>query len=192
MEGSGVRAKVMPMSDNQVCTRVHTEAGPMSFHEFWVARRARDRVTAVTFEGIENARPAPGVLEAIRESEEVIIGPSNPITSIGPILAIGGIREALQRERRKVFAVSPIIGCAPVSGPAGVLMEGLGHEVSPVGVARIYRDVAGTLIVDCSDAGMARAIEGLGMKVAGANLLMSDLPSRVKLARAVLALVELH
>jgi LPPG:FO 2-phospho-L-lactate transferase len=137
----GVRVRVMPMSDDYVRTRIGTEAGSLSFHEFWVARRARDRVTDVRFEGIEFARPAPGVLDAIRKSDAVIIGPSNPVTSIGPIVAIREIREALVQMRERVLAVSPIVGGAPVSGPAGVLMEGLGCEVSPLGVARIYGDL---------------------------------------------------
>ena len=185
----GVKARVMPMSDDRVRTRIDTEAGRLGFHEFWVARRARDPVTAVTFEGIESAKPAPGVLEAIKDSEAVIIGPSNPVTSIGPIVAIGGIKEALKLGRRKVFAVSPIIGNAPVSGPAGVLMRGLGYEVSPLGVARIYREVAGTLVVDRGDAGMAGQIRELGVEAAVADLLMPDLQARVRLAETILALV---
>jgi len=185
-ESFGVKAKVMPMSDDRVCTRVHTEAGVMSFHEFWVARRARDRVTGVTFEGIESAKPATGVLEALEGSEAIIIGPSNPVTSIGPIIAVKKIREALERQWEKVIAVGPIIGDAPVSGPAGALMSGLGYEVSPLGVARIYNGVASTLMIDRSDAKLAGQIERLGMKVATADLLMPDIRARTKLAKAVL------
>ncbi len=184
----GVRAKVMPMSNDRVRTRVYTEAGPLSFHEFWVARRARDPVTAVAFEGVELANPAPGVLETIRESEAVIIGPSNPVTSIGSIVAIEEIRAALAREREKVFAVSPIVGDAPVSGPAGVLMRGLGYEVSPVGVAQIYKDFVGTLVIDKKDEWQGQRIEKLGMKIFPEDLLMPDLESRIKLAREILSL----
>ena len=147
----GVQANVLPMSDDRVKTLIDTEAGIMQFHEFWVARRAKDKVIGVRFEGAENAEPAPGVLEALERADGILIGPSNPVTSIGPILAVEGIREALSRNRGRVVAVSPIVGNAPISGPAGVLMRGLGYEVSPVGVARIYRGVAGTLILNNTD-----------------------------------------
>lgn len=188
-EQLGVRAKVMPMSDDHVRTRVDTEAGPLSFHEFWVARRARDRVTGVVFEGIELAKPAPEVLDAIRESKAVIIGPSNPVTSIGPIVAIEKVKAALAREKEKVFAVSPIVGDTPVSGPAGVLMRGLGHEVSPVGVAQMYKDFVGTLVIDKKDEGRGQRIKKLGMKIFPMDLLMPDIATRTKLAREILSIV---
>ena len=183
-----VFSNVMPMSNERVRTRVYTETGPISFHEFWVARRARDRVKTVTFEGVEIARPAPGVLDAIRKSETVIVGPSNPVTSIGPIVAIEGIRSALRQVREKVIALSPIVGNAPVSGPAGVLMEGLGYEVSPLGVAQIYKDFIGTLVIDRRDEALVPEIEKIGVKTFSTDLLMPDIPSRVKLARTILAL----
>ncbi|MBC7218835.1 MAG: 2-phospho-L-lactate transferase [Hadesarchaea archaeon] len=182
-----VLANVMPMSDDRVTTRVYTEAGPMTFHEFWVARRAQDRVKSVLFEGAESARAAPGVLEAIEKSEAIIIGPSNPVTSIGPIVAIREIRSALEKVRVKVIAVSPIVGGSPVSGPAGALMQGLGYEVSPVGVAQYYRDFVSGLVIDNRDEKLAPKIEELGLEVFLTDLLLPDLPSRVKLARSVLA-----
>jgi LPPG:FO 2-phospho-L-lactate transferase len=185
-ERFGIRAKVLPMTDDRVCTRVHTELGPMSFHEFWVARRARVRVNAVRFEGIEVAEPSQGVLESLEKSEAIVIGPSNPVTSIGPILAVSGIGESLTREKEKVLAVSPIVGDAPVSGPAGVLMRGLGYEVSPVGVAQIYKDFVGTLVIDRGDKESADRIKKLGIEVKLADLLMPDISSRTKLARVVL------
>ena len=183
-----VLANIMPMTDDRVRTRVHTEAGPMSFHEFWVARRARDRVKSVTFEGVEFAKPAPGVLDAIRKSEAIIIGPSNPVTSIGPIVAIKDIRSALEKAREKVIAVSPIVGGSPVSGPAGVLMEGLGYEVSPLGVAQIYRNFINTLVIDKGDERLAPEIKKIGVKTFSTDLFMPDITSRVKLASTVLAL----
>lgn len=186
----GVRAKLMPMSNDRVRTRIETEAGPLSFHEFWVARRARDLVKAVVFEGIEFAGPAPGVPDAIRMSNAVIIGPSNPVTSIGPIVAIKEIREALVREREKVLAVSPIVGKAAVSGPAGALMKGLGYEVSPRGVARIYENFVGTLVIDRRDAELAKDIEKLGMKVVTADILIPDFPARTKLAKRMLEAIS--
>lgn len=188
----GVAANVMPMSDDRVRTRVYTEAGLLSFHDFWVARRARDRVRSVTFEGVELAGPAPGVLEAIHDSEAIIIGPSNPVTSIGPIVAVEEIRAALKRRREKVIAVSPIVGGAPVSGPAGVLMEGLGFEVSPVGVAQICKDFVKTLVIDRRDDELGRQIDKLGVKVFSTDLLMPDIASRAKLARMVLSLAGIQ
>lgn len=185
----GVQANVLPMSDDRVRTLINTEAGIMQFHEFWVARRAKDKVIGVRFEGAENAEPAPGVLEALEKADGVLIGPSNPVTSIGPILAVEGIREALSRNRGRVVAVSPIVGNAPISGPAGVLMRGLGYEVSPVGVARIYRGVAGTLILNNTDERFGPAIDELGIKTVFMDTLMPDHAARVRFARELLAIL---
>lgn len=187
-EQLGVRARVLPMSDDRIRTCVETEAGTMSFHEFWVRRRAADKVKGVSFEGVEEAKPAPGVLEAIKKAKTIIIGPSNPVTSIGPILAIEDIREEIIRNRERVLAVSPIVGNAAVSGPAGALMQGLGYKVSPLGVARIYRGIIGTLVLDRNDGASARAVEEFGINAAFADLLMPDVASRVRLAREVLEL----
>jgi LPPG:FO 2-phospho-L-lactate transferase len=185
----GIGARVMPMSNDRVRTVIHTDAGRLTFHEFWVARRARDRVIGVRFEGSELAHPAPGVLRSIDESDAVIIGPSNPVTSIGPILSVREIRSALRRNREKTIAVSPVIGRAPVSGPAGVLMSGLGHEVSAVGVARMYRDVAGLMLIDRRDAGLAGAVEEKGMRARVSDLLMPDVQSRKRLAGEILKII---
>ncbi len=184
----GVRAQVTPMSNDRVRTRIDTEEGPMSFHEFWISKRARVKVRGVSFEGAEEAGPAPGVMDTIDKSEAIIIGPSNPVTSIGPILAIEEIRAALSENRKKVLAVSPIVGNAPVSGPAGVLMQGLGYEVNPKGVAQIYQDIAGTFLIHESDEAFAQPIDRFGMQTALTDLLMPDLQSRVRLARAVIRL----
>jgi len=184
----GVRANVMPMSDERVQTLINTEAGVMAFHEFWVARKAADSVLGISFQGAEGAKPAPGVLEAIGAADVVLIGPSNPVTSIGPILAIEEIREALSRNRGKVVTVSPIVGNAPISGPAGVLMRGLGYEVSPVGVARIYRGVAGALVLNNTDEQFGPVIDELGIKVVFMDTLMPDHAARVRLARELLAI----
>lgn len=188
----GVRTNVMPMSDDRVQTRIETEVGTLSFHEFWVARRAADRVKGVSFEGVENAKPAPGVLEAINRAKAVVVGPSNPVTSIGPILAIEEIKVALLRNREKVVAISPVIGDAAVSGPAGELMRGIGYEVSPLGVARIYREVASAMFIDQRDEKLAERIKEFGIRVVFADLLMPDIPSRVRLAREVLSLARVR
>lgn len=182
----GVGAMVLPMSDDRVRTVIQAEEGDLSFHEFWVARKANVSVKGVTFENLEKARPAPGVLESIDESSLIIIGPSNPISSIGPIIGIREIGERLAKNRKKVVAVSPIIGNAPVSGPAGVLMKALKYDVSPVGVAKIYKRVAATIFVDEKDSHLAPEIERLGMSVKSADLFLPDIESRRRLAMKVL------
>lgn len=184
----GVRANVMPMADERVQTLVNTEAGIMQFHEFWVTRRAKDEVRGVEFEGAGRAKPARGVLEALKRSEVIVIGPSNPVTSIGPMLAVKEIREALSRNRERVVAISPIVGNAPVSGPAGALMKGLGYEVSPVGVARIYQGVVGTLALNNTDERFGPAIDELGIKAVLLDTIMPDHTARVRLARELLAI----
>src|SRR3990167_761578 len=136
----GVQATILPMSDDRVETRIVTAGGELSFQEYFVKRHWADEVKKVFFAGAERSRPAPGVLDAIRTAEAVILCPSNPITSIGPILEVPGIREALTKTKSPVVAVSPIIAGAPVSGPAHKLMAGAGFEVSALGVAKAYAD----------------------------------------------------
>lgn len=181
-----MNAKVMPMTDDRVKTVVDTEKGPMPFHEFWVVRRARDEVKNVDFLRADEATPGPGVVEAIEDSQSIVIGPSNPVTSIGPILGIEGINTALEKNRGKVLVVSPVLGNAPVSGPTGALMRGLDMEVSPLGVARIYRDVAGNFMLHRNDEDFSKEINNLGMSTFVDDLMMSDKDSRIKLARGVL------
>jgi len=185
----GVKTRVLPMTDCRVRTVVHTVEGDMSFHEFWVAKKAGVDVRGVSFENIENAEPAEGVVESIRESDCVIIGPSNPITSILPILSVRKVGSELKRIRERVVAVSPIVGGAPVSGPAGILMKAMGYEVSPVGVAEIYGRFIGTIFIDERDAALAGEIGRRGVKAEVADLLMPDLPARERLARRVLSAI---
>ena len=184
----GVHTNVLPITNDKVQTLIHTEAGPITFHEFLITRGASDKVLGVSFEGAENAKPAPGVIEALQAAKLILIGPSNPVTSIGPILAVKEIRKYLSENRDKVLAVSPIIGGEPVSGPAGVLMQGVGQEVTPRGVAQMYRDVAGSILIDQNDSQFAQSIVELGMRAMFADLLMPDHAARVKLARAILQL----
>lgn len=182
----GVRAKVLPMTDDRVVTEILTPRGWVHFQEFWVGRGGRERVRGVRFRGSEEAEPAPGVLRALRESDFVLIGPSNPVTSIGPILSLRKIREELRRRKEEVVVVSPILGRAPVSGPAGKLMDALGFEVSPRGVAEYYREVAGHFFLHLSDREFASSLEEVGMRVHLANLWMRNLAERRRLARRVL------
>jgi LPPG:FO 2-phospho-L-lactate transferase len=189
-EKFGVRANVMPMSDDRVQTCIRTENGAMKFHDFWVARKGTDRVLGINFDGAEDAEPAPGVMEAIEISDFILIGPSNPITSIGPILAVKEIRRALSLNIRRVVVISPIVGYSPISGPAKSLMQGLGYEVSPLGVARIYRGVAGMLIMNNTDKKFGPSINEIDIKTVFMNTLMPDRESRVRLARELIAILN--
>jgi LPPG:FO 2-phospho-L-lactate transferase len=183
----GIRAHILPMSNSRVETRVMTPAGELSFEEYFVQRWYQDPVESVRFAGASDAEPAPGVLEAIRSAEFVLLAPSNPVTSIGPILAVPGIREALRETRARTVAVSPIVGGAAVSGPAGTLMTAQGFEVSVGGVADFYRDFLDVLVVDSSDARAAQGLNRGGMRVYSTPTLMKTAKARLALARAVMA-----
>jgi LPPG:FO 2-phospho-L-lactate transferase len=182
-----VKAKILPMSDTPVETRVMTPTGELSFQEYFVQRWYQDPVQSVRFAGIEGAEPAPGVIAAIKTADIVLLAPSNPITSIGPILAVRGIREALLETRASIAAVSPIVGDAAVSGPAGNLMQAQGLPVSIAGVAEFYFDFLDLLVVDKSDEGRAAELRKRGLHVECTNAVMKTTDDRVALARAVLS-----
>lgn len=186
----GLESRFLPMSNERVTTRILTPSGWLHFEEYLVQRRASDPVEGVQFDGIEAARPAPGVLEAIAEAEAIFLAPSNPIVSIGTILAVPGVREALQATPAPIVAVSPIVGGSPIKGPADKLMSGLGMEVSARGVAERYRDFLDVLIIDQADAALAPAIEALGLRVIVMDTIMRGLPEKEALARAALAAVQ--
>jgi len=187
---SGIRARVLPMSDSRVETRVLTEAGELSFEQYFVQRRYQDEVKAIRFEGAGGAIPSPGVLEAIRSSELVLLAPSNPVTSIGPILAVSGIREALMETDAPVAAVSPIVGSAAVTGPAGALLKSQGFDVSIAGVADFYGDFLDILVVDSEDAKAAARMRERGkastLSVRVAPTIMRDKRARMALARTAI------
>ncbi|HXZ31509.1 MAG TPA: 2-phospho-L-lactate transferase [Terriglobales bacterium] len=185
----GVQARILPMSDSRVETRVITPSGELSFQEYFVQRWYQDPVTSVRFAGASEAVPSPGVVEAIRSADAVIIAPSNPVTSIGPILAVPGIRAALRETGATVVAVSPIIGAAAVSGPAGVLMAAQGLPVSIAGIVEAYGDFLDILIADLRDQPLAAQLESSGRRVHCTNILMKTAEDRAKLARTVLALL---
>ncbi len=186
----GVEAQILPMSNARVETRVDTPIGELSFEEYFVQRWYQDPVNSVRFAGIEDAQPAPGVIEAIMSATVVLLAPSNPITSIGPILAVPGILEALKQTRAPVAAVSPIIGNTAVSGPAGILMAAKGLPVSIAGVAEAYRDFLDVLVVDNRDAKAAEELKQSGLRVHCANTIMSTADGKVELARQVLSLMS--
>ncbi len=183
----GIAARVLPMSDDGVETRVLTDVGELSFQEYFVRERCRVAPHGVRFAGAEKAKPAPGVLEAIAGAAAVLIAPSNPITSIGPILAVPGIAEALERTAGPVVAISPIVGGAAVSGPAGSLMRMRGLPVSNAGVARAYADFLDVLVVDERDRGSAGEVEELGIRALCAPTIMDSDAAKGELARVVLA-----
>ena len=185
----GVQSRILPMSDARVETRVTTPEGELSFQEYFVRERYRPEVRGVRFVGAEQAGPAPGVLEAIKSAEAVVLAPSNPITSIGPILAVPGIREALQKTEAPVAAISPIVGGAAVSGPAGALMAAQGLPVSVAGVAQAYADFLDLLIVDGRDAQAAEELRSSGLQVHCAQTIMKTPDDKAALAATVLELL---
>jgi LPPG:FO 2-phospho-L-lactate transferase len=182
----GVKARILPMSNSRVETRVDTPSGELSFEEYFVQRWYQDPVNSVRFAGASDAEPAPGVIEAIVSADAVIIAPSNPITSIGPILSVPGIRGAL-RSARKVAAVSPIIGSSPVAGPAGILMTAQGLPCSIAGVAKAYEDFLDLLICDTRDARAAETLRKNGLRVQCAQTIMRSVEARAMLARTFLS-----
>ena len=185
----GVKARVLPMSNSRVETRVDTPAGELSFEEYFVQRWYQDPVNSVRFAGASDAEPAPGVIDAITSADAVLIAPSNPVTSIGPILAVPGIREALQRARGKIAAVSPIVGNAPVAGPAGILMAAQGLPCSIAGVAKAYEDFLDVLVCDSRDARSAESLRSNGLRVQCTQTIMRSSDDKAALAREVLASV---
>jgi LPPG:FO 2-phospho-L-lactate transferase len=182
----GVSTRLLPMSDDPVRTRVRTPEGWLSFQEYFVREKALVDVLEVAYEGAASARPAPGVLAAIVDAEAVIVCPSNPVTSVGPILAVPGIARALADTRAPVVAVSPIIGEAAVSGPAARLMRMRGLDVSAAGVAAAYAPWLQHLLIDARDAGRAPALERLGVRAVVANVVMADRESERALAEHAL------
>jgi LPPG:FO 2-phospho-L-lactate transferase len=184
----GVKARILPMSDDAAPTMIDSDEGPLHFQEYLVQRRAEPVVEGIRFAGVEFARPAPGVLEAIQEAGRIIICPSNPLISIGPILAIPGVREGLCARRSEVSAVCPIVGGKSLKGPSDKMLTQLGHEATALGVAKLYADFAGTFVIDPVDKAQAPAISALGMKVAILPTVMKTRAQKRKLARALVTL----
>jgi len=185
-----IEAEIRPMSDARVETRVLTPDGELSFQEYFVRERFQVPVRGVRFEGAKKACPAPGVVESIARAQAVILAPSNPVTSVGPILAVPGLREALRNTRAPVAAVSPIVGGAAVSGPAAELMKTQGLPASLAGVTRSYTDLLDLLIADERDAGSGPESEGIAVRYT--NTVMKSDADKAALARAVLGFLRKH
>lgn len=177
----GVKSKITPMSDEQSNIKIITDEGEMSFHEFLVGKKAQPEVEDIIYADVE---PSDDVIHAIEDSDMVIIGPSNPITSIGPIISMRGVKKALKNSY--VVAVSPIIGGNPVSGPAAKFMNAMGHEVSCEGVATIYKEFMDKFIIDVEDTESEKKIEKLISKVVITNTNMKTINDKVRLARIIL------
>jgi len=186
-ERFSIRARILPMSDQRVETRVDTPVGELSFEEYFVKRGYRDPVKSVRFAGASEAEPAPGVREAIAAAQGVLIAPSNPVTSIGPILSVPGIRDALHHASAPVVAVSPVIGKAAISGPAGNLMAAQGFAVSAAGVAAAYGNFLDAMVIHETDADAREIMSTNHVEVHATNILMKTAADRVRVARAALA-----
>ncbi len=182
----GIESTLMPMSDDPVSTVLETPVGRLEFQEYFVRRGQRDEVLGVELRGIESARPTGAVLAAINGADAIVLCPSNPVVSVGPILALPGVREALARSSAPKVAVSPIVGGRALKGPADKMLASLGHEVSATGVARIYEDLVDGIIVDGIDEGERDGIGTLGMSVLVTDSVMRNAADRARLASETL------
>lgn len=183
----GIRSSILPATDERCRTVILTDDGPLEFQEYFVRHRQEPEVRGVRLEGIEDARPTAAVLQAIGEADVVVIGPSNPIVSIGPILALEGMREAILGVPRRI-GISPIIGGKALKGPAARMLASLGHEPSAVGVARIYGHLLTHWVMDAVDADSADRVRELGIEPIVLDTVMGIPTDRARLARELLAI----
>ena len=186
----GVRASILPMADEPIRTEVRTDDGWLAFQDYFVRLRQAPEVREVRFAGIETAHPTPEIEAALAAADVVVVAPSNPIVSLGPILAVPGMTELLAAARGRgaaFVAVCGIVGGKALKGPADRMLASLGHEPSALGVARGFAGLIDAFVIDTVDAGLAPAIEALGMRVVVSDTIMSDDASRLRLARDVLA-----
>ena len=189
----GVPCAIRPVTDDRLRTIVETEAGEIPFQEYFVRRRAEDAVRGLRYEGADSAKAAPGVYDALTHARAVIVAPSNPFLSIEPVLAVQGVRDCLLATAAPIAAISPIIGGKAVKGPAAAILGSLGHDVSALGIARLYADLVDLFVLDLEDTGLEAEIEReLGLRCLVTPTLMRGVPEKRALARATLdALNEL-
>lgn len=185
----GVRHPIVPMSDDRVRTVVSTDEGEMAFQEYFVKRRCEPAVRGLRFDGVERARPSPGFQEALARAGAIVFCPSNPFLSVAPILALPGVRERIAVFPGPRVAISPIVGGQALRGPAAKLLRELGHDASCLGVARQYRGLCDTFVIDEVDRGYAADIERLGMRAEVTATVMASDADKVRLARQVCALI---
>ena len=186
----GLRCRMIPMTDEPVPTKIVTGEGVLHFQEYLVKHKAQLTVREIRFEGAENARPAPGVQEAVRDAAAVVLCPSNPLISIGPILAVPGVRDELKSTPAPVVAVCPLVGGASLKGPTDRMLRDLGMEVSALQIAELYRDFLDVLVIDHADAALKTEIEKLGIKVVVAATVMRSLEEKKNLATVVVSLLK--
>jgi len=185
-EKFSIEIKILPVTDNTIETRIITDKGDMHLQEFWVKHRGLDEVKGIEYQGAEKVRPNPDAMNAIHDSSLIVIAPGNPLTSIGPMLAIKGIRKELAKKKNKVVAISPIIGNSAISGPTGKYMEAAGIEVSALGVAKMYADVCSNIIIDTKDRMLTKKIESLNINVHDTKIRMTNKQSEDALAASIL------
>ena len=185
-EKLSIEIKIMPVTDNTIETRIITDRGDLHLQEFWVKHRGLDEVKGIEYQGAEKVRPNPDAMNAIHDSNLIVIAPGNPLTSIGPMLAIKGIRKELAKKKNKVVAISPIIGNSAISGPTGKYMEAAGIEVSALGVAKMYADVCSNIIIDTKDRMLTKKIESLNINVHDTKIRMTTKQSEDALAASII------
>ncbi|OGO55292.1 MAG: 2-phospho-L-lactate transferase [Chloroflexi bacterium RBG_16_72_14] len=189
----GIAARILPMADEPVRTEVRTDDGWLEFQDYFVRLRQAPEVLEIRFAGIDDARPTAEVLAALAASAAIVICPSNPLVSVAPILGVPGMREAIGAARQRgvpVAAVSPIVGGRALKGPADRMLAALGLEVSAVGVARLYADLADVFVLDAVDAALAPGVEALGIHAIVTDTIMTDDAARARLAGEVLGALE--
>ncbi len=182
----GLKVKILPMSNDNFETRIKTSVGSMHFEEYFVKRQCKDDVLDVEFVGAATAKPSPGVLDSILDAEMIVVCPSNPVVSIGTILSVHGVRDALKQTKAKIVGISPIVAGLPIKGPADKMLRCLGIEVSAYGVAEFYSDFLDTFVIDKRDGASKGKIEQLGINVKTTNIIMKNLDDKIALAKTVL------
>jgi LPPG:FO 2-phospho-L-lactate transferase len=185
----GVKCAILPMTNAPVPTMLETDNGRMHLQEYFVRRKCEPRLRSIEFAGVDRTEAAPGVIDSVRAAEAIVIAPSNPLISIGPILAVPGIGDALRAARARVIAVCPLVGGKSLKGPSDKMMLELGYDVSALGVARLYRDICSTFMIDEADADQRACIEALGMQAVVLPTIMRTVEDKETLARAILRLV---
>jgi len=185
-EKFSIEIKIIPVTDNTIETRIITDKGDLHLQEFWVKHRGLDEVKGIEYQGADKVRPNPDAMNAIHDSSLIVIAPGNPLTSIGPMLAIKGIRKELAKKKTKVVAISPIIGNSAISGPTGKYMEAAGIEVSALGVAKMYADVCSNIIIDTKDHALTKKIESLNINVHETKIKMTTKQSEDALASSII------
>ena len=189
-EKFAVSANIIPVTDNSIETRITTDKGELHLQEYWVKHRGKDPVLGIQYIGADKARPNPEAVNAIHDADMVIIAPGNPLTSIGPMLQIKGIRKELSKIKKKVVAISPLIGDNAISGPAAKYMQAAGIESNAYGLAKMYSDVCSNIIVDTKDRMLVKKIQSLDMKVFETKITMKNKLAEDALANFILKQVH--